>query len=232
MSAEVSSLKKVWQWLEGILYLLLLTATPFIAAGDIGWIMPWVYLGTYVAVMLIGAALVAKADPEVIEERRQVREGVKRWDQILTNVFGWVTIPTTMLVAGLDRRMGWTLHRSPAIQIGGLVAAVLGFCLVMWAMASNSFFSTYVRIQTDRGHVPVSNGPYRYVRHPGYVGIIASVLATPVVLGSAWAFIPAGFGTVLMVTRTALEDKTLHKELDDYAEYAQQTRYRLLPGVW
>jgi protein-S-isoprenylcysteine O-methyltransferase Ste14 len=194
--------------------------------------MPWVYLGAYVAVMLIGTALVAKANPAVIEERRQIKQGAKGWDRILTSIFSWVTIPTTMLVAGLDRRLGWTRHTSLAIQIGGLVVAVLGFCLVMWAMASNTFFSTYVRIQTDRGHKPVSNGPYRYVRHPGYVGIIVSVLATPVVLGSTWAFIPAGFGTCLMVLRTALEDKTLHDELDGYREYARQTRYRLLPGIW
>jgi protein-S-isoprenylcysteine O-methyltransferase Ste14 len=194
--------------------------------------MPWIYVGLNVAIALIGAALIARTDPEMIEERRQVKEGVKRWDQVLTNIFSWVTIPTTMLVAGLDRRLGWTLDMPIAIQIGGLVAGVVGFCLVMWAMAANSFFSVYVRIQTERGHKTASGGPYRYVRHPGYVGLIASVLAIPLVLGSAWAFLPAGFGTALMILRTALEDKTLHEELNGYREYAQKIRYRLLPGIW
>lgn len=232
MSANVSSLKKVWQKLDGPLYVLILIATPLVAAGEIGWVMPWVYLGLNVAVTLIGAALIARTDPELLEERRQVKEGVKRWDQVLTNVFSWVTVPAAMLVAGLDRRLGWTLDIPIAIQIGGLVAGVLGFCLVMWAMAANSFFSTYVRIQAERGHKPASGGPYKYVRHPGYVGLMVSVLAIPMVLGSLWAFIPVGFGMVLMILRTALEDKTLHEELDGYREYAQRTRYRLLPGIW
>jgi protein-S-isoprenylcysteine O-methyltransferase Ste14 len=51
-------------------------------------------------------------------------------------------------------------------------------------------------------------------------------------LGSLWTFIPAGLAALLFVVRTALEDKTLLEELDGYAEYAQQTHYRLLPGVW
>ncbi len=226
------SLKEIWQKLDGPLYVLILIATPLIAAGEIKWIMPWVYLGLNVAVTLIGTALIARSDPELIEERSQVKAGGKGWDQVLTNVFSWVTVPTAMLVAGLDRRLGWTLNMPLALQIGGVVAGVLGFCLVMWAMASNSFFSTYVRIQTERGHEPVSNGPYRYVRHPGYIGFIATVLAIPVVLGSVWAFIPAGFGAALMILRTAFEDKTLQEELDGYREYAQKTRYRLLPGIW
>ncbi len=226
------SLKEIWQKLDGPLYVLILIATPLIAAGEIKWIMPWIYLGLNVAVTLIGTALIARSDPELIEERSQVKAGGKGWDQVLTNVFSWVTVPTAMLVAGLDRRLGWTLNMPLALQIGGVVAGVLGFCLVMWAMASNSFFSTYVRIQTERGHEPVSNGPYRYVRHPGYIGFIATVLAIPVVLGSVWAFIPAGFGAALMILRTAFEDKTLQEELDGYREYAQKTRYRLLPGIW
>lgn len=226
------SLKEIWQKLDGPLYVLILIATPLIAAGEIKWIMPWVYLGLNVAVTLIGTALIARSDPELLEERSQVKEGGKGWDQVLTNVFSWVTVPTAMLVAGLDRRLGWTLNMLLALQIGGVVAGVLGFYLVMWAMASNSFFSTYVRIQTERGHEPVSDGPYRYVRHPGYIGFIATVLAIPVVLGSVWAFIPAGFGAVLMILRTALEDKTLQEELDGYREYAQKTRCRLLPGIW
>ena len=104
MSVNESPLKILWQRVDGPLYLLILTATPFVAAGEIGWIMPWVYLGTFVAVMLIGAALIAKDDPDLIEERRQVKEGAKGWDQVLTNVFTWVTIPSTMLVADLKER--------------------------------------------------------------------------------------------------------------------------------
>jgi protein-S-isoprenylcysteine O-methyltransferase Ste14 len=99
-------------------------------------------------------------------------------------------------------------------------------------MASNKFFSTAVRIQMDRSHTVASGGPYRYVRHPGYVGYIISWFATSLALGSLWALILVGLVMCLFVIRTALEDKTLLEELDGYQDYAKQVRYRLLPGIW
>jgi protein-S-isoprenylcysteine O-methyltransferase Ste14 len=99
-------------------------------------------------------------------------------------------------------------------------------------MACNAFFAEGVRIQTERGHTVTSGGPYRYVRHPGYVGSILSQVATPFLLGSPWALIPSLASGALFVLRTYLEDKTLQAELPGYHEYAQKTRYRLLSGVW
>jgi protein-S-isoprenylcysteine O-methyltransferase Ste14 len=99
-------------------------------------------------------------------------------------------------------------------------------------MLTNAFFSCTVRIQEERGHVVVSEGPYRYVRHPGYVGFIVSGLVTPIVLDSLWALVPAALAASLLVFRTSLEDSTLRKELSGYDEYAGRVRYRLLPGVW
>jgi protein-S-isoprenylcysteine O-methyltransferase Ste14 len=109
---------------------------------------------------------------------------------------------------------------------------LLGYALFLWAMACNAFFSEGVWIQTERGHSVTSNGPYRYVRHPGYVGAILSQVSTPFLLGSPWALIPSVASGVLYMVRTYFEDKTLREELPGYQEYAQQTRYRLLPGVW
>jgi protein-S-isoprenylcysteine O-methyltransferase Ste14 len=99
-------------------------------------------------------------------------------------------------------------------------------------MASNRFFSSVVRIQTDRGHTVATGGPYRFVRHPGYVGMMVSALGTTILLGSLWAFIPATLLIGLIIFRTALEDRTLQNELEGYKEYAARVRYRLLPGVW
>ena len=113
-----------------------------------------------------------------------------------------------------------------------LIVFVLGMGLFDWAMLSNRFFSGTVRIQEDRGHTVVADGPYRVVRHPGYVGMIVMFVLPPLVLGSLWALIPAGLAALATVIRTALEDKTLQVELPGYAEYAQRTRYRLLPRVW
>ena len=113
-----------------------------------------------------------------------------------------------------------------------LVTVLAQDVLLTWSMASNAFFSTVVRIQDDRGHAVASGGPYRFVRHPGYVAAILFYLVTPLMLGSVWTFIPSVLMVLLFVVRTALEDRTLREELDGYWEYAQRVRYRLLPGVW
>ena len=104
--------------------------------------------------------------------------------------------------------------------------------LAHWAMLANPFFEKTVRIQEERGHHVATGGPYRFVRHPGYVAFILMGFALPLGVGSAWALVPAGLNAALIVARTALEDRTLRRELPGYAEYAQRTRYRLLPGVW
>jgi len=109
---------------------------------------------------------------------------------------------------------------------------ILGNALFSWAMISNYFFSTSVRIQFDRNRTVATGGPYCYVRHPGYVGFIVFNLAAPLILGSFWALIPAGITTVLFILRTAFEDRTLLEELEGYKEYAEKVQYRLLPGIW
>lgn len=99
-------------------------------------------------------------------------------------------------------------------------------------MITNRYFETTVRIQKDRGHQVIATGPYKIVRHPGYVGIILSVLSFSLIIGSLFSLIPAGIIILLFIVRTLLEDKTLHDELDGYPEYSKQVKYRLLPGIW
>jgi protein-S-isoprenylcysteine O-methyltransferase Ste14 len=99
-------------------------------------------------------------------------------------------------------------------------------------MSSNPFFSSVVRIQTERGHLVVQEGPYRYIRHPAYSGMILSSLFIPFQLGSAWGLLPALAFTGLIITRTFLEDRTLQAELAGYPAYIKKTPFRLLPGIW
>ena len=140
--------------------------------------------------------------------------------------------PVLMFIsAGLDFR--WHGLRFPMwVTLAGLLVAMSGAAVTATAMYANRFFSSTVRIQTDRGHAVVSSGPYGLVRHPGYVGMFLAYLAMPVALGSLWALTPAVLTAILLVIRTALEDRTLRAELPGYAEYAATVRYRLLPGVW
>ena len=96
----------------------------------------------------------------------------------------------------------------------------------------NTFLSRTVRIQDDRGQRVVDNGPYAWVRHPMYLGIIVLMISIPALLGSLWALIPGSLIGALFILRTALEDRTLFRELPGYPEYAGRVRYRLFPGIW
>jgi len=137
-----------------------------------------------------------------------------------------------LLVAGLDKRFGWTGLFPLAIEIVAFVLYALGSALFSWAMISNAYFSTAVRIQEERGHAVCSTGPYRFVRHPGYVGGMLQSLVAPLMFGSLWVLIPGVLAALSLAIRTALEDRTLQNELGGYREYAQRVRYRLLPGIW
>jgi protein-S-isoprenylcysteine O-methyltransferase Ste14 len=205
----------------------------FLSAGTLDWVWGWVFLIVIVATIVAHPLLLIPIDPEVLAERQKGmwNAGVKSWDKWITSLTGGLMI-LSWIVAGLDVRFQWTGPLPQAYHLGGLLVTVLGYALFMWAMASNAFFSEGVRIQTERGHVVATGGPYRVVRHPGYVGSILSQLAAPFLLGSPWALLPSALLAALFVVRARLEDKTLMEELPGYKEFAQQTRYRLLPGVW
>ena len=205
-----------------------LVAIPLVSAGRLDWVWPWAYLGVGIVILAINMLILS---PELMAERGQPRENVKDWDKVLTSLIAF-PILALLIVAGLDERFGWSPQLALVVHLIGLAFIALGQGLFTWAMASNMFFSTAVRIQMDRDHTVASGGPYRYVRHPGYVGLIVSLFATALALGSLWALMPAGLAAVLLGVRTALEDKTLLEELEGYEEYAAQTRYRMLPGIW
>jgi protein-S-isoprenylcysteine O-methyltransferase Ste14 len=132
----------------------------------------------------------------------------------------------------LDRRFGWPPEIPFWIQAGVYIPMALGALLSLWAALENSFFSAVVRIQEDRGQTVVRTGPYRFVRHPGYVGGLLFHLSIPLALASLWTFVPVSANVLLTIARTALEDKTLRSKLGGYEEYARETRYRLIPGIW
>jgi protein-S-isoprenylcysteine O-methyltransferase Ste14 len=205
-------------------------AVLFGAAGRLDWTMGWAFVGVYAAG---GMAIAALMEPELIAERAKIKPDARTWDTMLMGVSKLLNLMLP-LVAGLDMRLGWTQHtaRPTAANLSGLIFTALGQLLSSWAVVSNEFFSDVIRIQTDRGHTVISDGPYRLMRHPGYTGLILYSLAAPFLLDSPWALIPGGLTISLVIARTVVEDRTLLKELDGYQEYAAQVRYRLLPGVW
>ncbi len=231
-NTKADTSRGVVRWLiRGAMGMLMVVATLFIPAGRWDWAWGWALVGIYALWSGANALILIPRSPELLAERATLKEGMKTWDTVILSIIGLTTIAKHIL-AGLDVRFGWTSPMLFALQITALVIAVLGYALGTWAMAVNAFFSLVVRIQEERGHAVVTGGPYRYVRHPGYAGTMAFELVTPIMLGSLWALIPGVLAALLALIRTALEDRTLHEELPGYAEYAQQTRYRLLPGVW
>ena len=205
----------------------------FLAAGRLDWAWGWVILGVIGAFLAAHPLILVPINPDLLAEREKGTQDqpVKAWDKWITALAGGVMV-ASWIVAGLDLRFHWTDGLPLGYHLGGLLVMVLGYALFLWAMACNAFFAEGVRIQTERGHAVASSGPYHFVRHPGYVGAILSQVSTPFLLGSPWALIPSIASGVLYVVRTFLEDLTLQRELPGYAEYAQQTRFRLLPGVW
>ena len=177
------------------------------------------------------AIVILRFSPDLLAERLGPRKGAKPWDTAIMSILG-LTQLVRYIVAGLDQRYGWTGNFPLVAQIAALIICVLGYALFVWATASNSFFSQIVRIQPERDHTVVTGGPYRYVRHPAYFGAILYELAVPILLASWWALIASGLCSILLILRTSLEDRTLQAELTGYVEYARQTRYRLLPGIW
>jgi protein-S-isoprenylcysteine O-methyltransferase Ste14 len=206
---------------------------PFLfwPAGTWNWPMAWALI-VLTAMWIIGTAIVTiPRYPELLAERVGPRKGSKVWDTTILGVIG-VMMLAKMLLAGLDIRFGWTAGLPFWTEIGGLIAAIIGYGLVVWATGSNAYFSQLVRIQNERGHTVATGGPYQYVRHPAYIGMICVELGTSVMLGSWLALIPGVVSAVLIILRTVLEDRILLTELSGYKEFVEKIRYRLIPGVW
>jgi protein-S-isoprenylcysteine O-methyltransferase Ste14 len=203
----------------------------FWPAGRIDWWPGWGVLAVNAFMMASMGSLIFRRFPDLAAERLKPPRGAKKWD-IAINSGVRLSQAARYIVAGLDQRYGWTGGFPIGIQIAALVVSFLGYSVVPWAAANNKFFSQVVRIQTDRGHTVSTSGPYRFVRHPSYLGMIAFEMAIPIMLASWGAIIISCSTVLLIILRTALEDRTLLVELPGYADYAKRVRYRLLPGIW
>lgn len=216
-----------------VIVVLIAPFIPMIISGDWGWWEGWAYAIASILAFAVSRVLVSRVHPDLIAERARFMKAkdTKPWDKILAPLFGFGST-LILVLAGLDKFYGWSSTFSTWINLVALVGIVLGYGFSSWALIENKFFSGTVRIQTERGHHVVSTGPYRIMRHPGYAGGLFGYLFIPLLLDSTWAFIPAILLGVVMVIRTALEDKTLQEELPGYKEFAQKTKYRLIPGIW
>jgi protein-S-isoprenylcysteine O-methyltransferase Ste14 len=217
-----------------LLYLFLVPALLFVAAGTVSWPMAWVYVALLLASTVGSRLIVFKRNPDTLRERARFTssEGTKSWDRVLVMIVGLFGPMVVAIVAGLDHRWGWSAVVPFGIQVLGALVIAAGYGLAVWAMVENAYFSSVARIQEDRAQKVVSSGPYRIVRHPSYAGALVAALALPFMLDALWALIPAAMLGAVLVLRTALEDRMLGEELAGYQRYMARTRYRLVPGLW
>ncbi|MEI6695302.1 MAG: isoprenylcysteine carboxylmethyltransferase family protein [Bacteroidota bacterium] len=171
-------------------------------------------------------------DTELMTERSIVGEGAKLWDKIILGLSTLIYL-TTLVVAGIDSgRFQWTPNFHWSIYALGVALIIIGQKVFLTARKENKYFSSIVRIQTDRGQSVCNTGIYKIVRHPGYLGMAISLIALPLVTGSIWSIIPTTIALILLFVRTYFEDETLKKELTGYTEYTHSTRQRLIPKIW
>jgi len=206
-------------------------AIIFVSAGRIDYPQGLIY----VSIGLIMAILnytVLQIDSELLKERSKPGEGTKTWDKAILGLSFMVTI-SMYIIAGLDSgRFYWSPDFHWSICLLGIILTASGQLLFLVAQKQNRFFSSTVRIQTDREHVVCDTGLYKTVRHPAYLGSIIQAAGFPLLFGSLWSIIPVGVLIILFVIRTALEDRTLQNELKGYREYSDKTRYKIIPFIW
>ncbi len=203
----------------------------FLPAGNIRWAKGWLFLLAFLLLTVASSAYLWGTNPDIFVARSRIHPGTKAWDKVLMAIL-LPSFAMIFLVAGLDGgRFHWS-NVPPAVVVLGYLLLCVGFVLSIWVYRVNKFAEPSVRIQTDRGHKVIDTGPYAIVRHPLYLGGLMMFTGIPLALGSFWALIPTAVGTLVIVVRIMLEDRTLQEELEGYKDYAARVRYRLIPGVW
>jgi protein-S-isoprenylcysteine O-methyltransferase Ste14 len=224
-------LKRFQFFIKSFLGIMFFNLILFIFAWRLDYYQGWICSGMSILGLIIDF-LISGADVELIKERGKPGTGVKKWDKQILGLSALTTI-IAYAVAGLDSgRFHWSAHLNLPICLLGIILFLIGQLLFLFAKKTNIFFSSIVRIQDDRGHSVCDTGLYKFVRHPGYSGMIISWIGFPLLIASTWTIIPVGFAIILLLVRTNLEDNLLINELSGYSEYVKKTRYRLIPLIW
>lgn len=220
--------------LQGLGFMAFWVVLLFVSAGTVHWLRGWICSVSYVMAMFTVGVVIGRLNPALFAARARWRKnrGTKRFDKIILPIY----LPLTIVlpaVAGLDAvRFRWS-SMPFWTAFPGLALFFAAIFFTFSPMAVNPWAEATVRIQMDRGQQVVSTGPYRFVRHPMYVGMMLLYFSIALMLGSMWALAIGAIMAALLVIRSAFEDRTLRRELPGYEHYATTvTRWRLLPGIW
>ncbi len=217
-------------WVHTAKFLSLIAVILFAAAGTARFEAAWLYLALQLAGTVATNLYLVRRDPALLARRLKLEEegepdGLQRRLMALSRVLG----AAMLVIAGLDRRFGWS-HVPGSVVAAGALGFTLGSLLVLVVFRENSFTSSIIEVGDEQP--VVETGPYRRVRHPMYAGVLAMGLATPLLLGSYWAELTLVPASVLLVVRLRAEERFLAERLGGYAAYMKRTPTRLIPGVW
>jgi len=234
VSEELAQTVSPRQWIRLVVVYLIIPLILLICGGDFAWWQAWLYAVLIFSAGIGGRMWAEQRHPGITTERQNKEsfQNAKAWDKVLAPLMAVSVVFPMVIVAGLDHRYNWSPEFPLWLSVAGFIFIAFGYAFAAWALAENRFFSSVVRIQTERGHVVCDSGPYRFVRHPGYAGSILPLFGIVLALGSVWALIPALLASSITVIRTVLEDQTLQEELPGYRDYIQRVRYRLIPGIY
>lgn len=199
----------------------------FLPAGTFLYWQAWVYMALLFIPMTFLLIYLLKHDPELLVRRMKMKE--KEMTQKRLIIISWVFFAAAYIIPGFDVRYGWSNVPLWVVIIAEILV-LAGYLIVVAVFMHNSYASRIIEV--TKGQKVISTGPYAIVRHPMYTAIIIMYLASPLALGSYWAFLPALITPVIIIPRLLNEEKILKKELKGYAEYTHKVRYRLIPGIW
>jgi len=211
--------------------LFLMVVFFFVSAGRLDLPLAWFLFGLNFAGVVFLLAVTLKLNPAVVVVRSEIfKGGLRWWDKVFVVLYA-LSLYAIFIVCGLDVRFQLSSLGAEFLALGTIMF-VSGVLILAWAMAENRFFEIGVRIQKERGHHVISSGPYAFVRHPGYLGMLLIYDCAPLILGSIYGLIPALLLACAFIFRTHYEDEALMKGLKGYKEYAKKVKYRLVPFVW
>jgi protein-S-isoprenylcysteine O-methyltransferase Ste14 len=204
----------------------------FGSACSLAWPAAWVFLFVSATLGPACGLWLAKTNPALLAERLRptFQADQPAADKKFMVAFA-VAALVWLIVIGLDRRA----HASDvpfALQALGLAMYLLSTAFIMWVFRENSFAAPVVKVQAERHQRVVSSGPYAFVRHPMYSGVMLFFVGVPLLLGSWWGVAIAPVFAILFAIRARIEERALVEGLPDYADYAARVRYRLVPGLW
>jgi len=217
---------------RGMIATTLFAAYFFLISGRWNYERAWIYYILGFVIVLSSNPYLVRTNPMLLDHRSKIQKGTKKWDKIWLAFFGIFFLHGINIIAGLDLRSNEPQFNSVWLIGLGAFLYITFSSITTWAMSVNKHFETSVRIQDDKDHRVISEGPYKYVRHPGYTGIFGWVIGYAFMVGSSWALYAGLVMIIGLFLRTYLEDRTLQNELNGYKEYTERVRYRLIPGVW